>query len=163
MVYLELAEEGDLAALAALERRSYTHPWSPRNFRDAWAKPKQITILLLRAAWSAADEDRGIRAYCVFEAVADEMHLHNLAVHPEYRRKGLGRRLLRLALWLAARRGARTAFLEVRQSNWAALGLYRHMGFEAVSVRRDYYTSPREDAMVLRLSTLGAEAAAGNP
>jgi [ribosomal protein S18]-alanine N-acetyltransferase len=76
-------------------------------------------------------------------------------VRPEYRGGGLGRRLLAIALTLGERRGARVALLEVRASNRPAIELYRSMGFAPVAVRRNYYSQPSEDALVLRKDGLG--------
>jgi ribosomal-protein-alanine N-acetyltransferase len=96
-----------------------------------------------------------IVAYCIAQVVVDELHVHNLLVAPRARGRGLGKRLLALVLDIAARRGARLALLEVRQGNWAALHLYRSLGFTPVGLRRDYYEHPREDALVLRKPDLG--------
>ena len=74
----------------------------------------------------------------------------NLAIVPESRRRGLGSFLLRLAMDLAARRGAREAFLEVREGNLAARALYRSAGFTEAGRRSGYYTRPSEDALLLR-------------
>jgi ribosomal-protein-alanine N-acetyltransferase len=142
-VFLEAAGEDDLAELRVLEQRCFSHPWSEQAFRGA-VEDRQTLILVLRLAGS-----RAIVAYGVFQRVADELHVHDLAVVPEQRERGLARRLLAQALDLAARRGARTAHLEVRESNRAALGLYRSLGFRTVRVRRGYYESPPEDALVL--------------
>ena len=79
----------------------------------------------------------------------------NLAVAPEWRRRGLGRFLLRLARDLGARRGAREAWLEVRSGNRPALALYESLGFAEAGRRQGYYSRPREDALLLRAS-LGA-------
>ena len=111
-------------------------------------------VLLLREPFAAGDPGRGIRAYSVVQAVADEMHVHNLAVAPPGRRHGLGRLLMDLALEWGRRRGARRAFLEVRPSNAAALALYRSLGFRTLSLRRRYYQHPTEDALVLEKSDL---------
>ncbi|MBI3932355.1 MAG: ribosomal protein S18-alanine N-acetyltransferase [Acidobacteria bacterium] len=151
---LEEAGLEDLEALALLERRSFSHPWAVSGLREALAASGRGLFLVLRAPFGRGDPERGIRAYCVFETVVDEMHIHNLAVHPDHRRRGLGRRLLRLALETARGRGAETAHLEVRASNWAALALYRALGFETTGVRRGYYTGPCEDALLLRRSGL---------
>ncbi|HLA79502.1 MAG TPA: ribosomal protein S18-alanine N-acetyltransferase [Vicinamibacteria bacterium] len=142
-VFLEAACPDDLAALVALERRCHSHPWSDQAFRNA-IDDAQALVLVLRGAGA-----RAIVAYGVFQMVADELHIHNLAVAPEQRGRGLGRRLLALVLTMASRRGGRTAHLEVRASNQAALGLYRAAGFRTVGVRRGYYDSPREDAVLL--------------
>jgi [ribosomal protein S18]-alanine N-acetyltransferase len=147
LLYLDAADEKDLAAVLAIERQSFTHPWTPGNFRQALAASQHGRVVVLRAPWE--DVEGGVLAYCVFEVVADEMHVHNLAVHPRHRGAGLGRRLLRLGLELGYRRGARRALLEVRPSNGPALRLYRSMGFRQVAVRRNYYAHPTEDALVL--------------
>jgi [ribosomal protein S18]-alanine N-acetyltransferase len=151
--FLEAATEEDLASLLALEREGYTHPWTPKHFRDALAAAGALCVVL-RTRPSADHEDASIVAYCVAQIVVDELHVHNLLVRPGERSRGVGRRLLRILLGVAARRGARVALLEVRQSNWPALQLYRSLGFEAVALRRDYYERPREDAVLLRKGDL---------
>jgi [ribosomal protein S18]-alanine N-acetyltransferase len=153
---LGLADRDDLAALHELERRSHTHPWNLRHF-EAALRGGGHRVSVLRDPAGHSLEGRGIEGFCVVQLAADEMHLHNLVVRPESRRRGLGRRLLDEALEWGAAAGVRTVFLEVRQSNWGALALYRAAGFEAVSVRRDYYDSPREDALVLRLALASAD------
>jgi ribosomal-protein-alanine N-acetyltransferase len=147
-VLLEAAHEDDLGAVLDLERRCFSHPWTLRGFRAAMADPERGRLVLLRSA--GTEEERGIVGYAAFEVVLDEMHLHTLAVSPRCRGQGLGRRLLRRVLDLGAGRGARTALLEVRQSNWAALSLYRSLDFQVILVRRGYYERPREDALVLQ-------------
>jgi ribosomal-protein-alanine N-acetyltransferase len=154
-LYLEAAAEDDVSALTALERESFTHPWSARNFRESIVEPDRGRVVVVRSAQTPPDGFRGIRAYCIFQTVLDELHVHNLAVNTAMRGQGLGRWLLRTVLGIGARRGAITALLEVRRSNWAALRLYHSLGFETISVRRDYYASPREDALVLRKQGLG--------
>jgi ribosomal-protein-alanine N-acetyltransferase len=154
--WVEAATEQDIEALLIVERECFSHPWTARGFREA-LDPARGRSLILRAPHEPTDPVRGILGYCVFELVVDEMHIHNLAVRPPHRGKGLGRFLLRLGLELGARGGAREVYLEVRQSNWAALQLYRSFGFETVSLRRDYYDRPREDALVLRRAALTEE------
>ena len=147
---LEAATVDDLDALIALEIECHSHPWSARGLRDALVPGTgRRGILVLRGPWTPDDARRGIRAYCATEVVADEVHIHNLAVAPEARRRGLARRLLALALEIAARHGARTAHLEVREGNAAARALYRAAGFTEDGRRRDYYSSPTEDAILL--------------
>jgi ribosomal-protein-alanine N-acetyltransferase len=147
---LEQAAEGDVEALAELERRCHSHPWTLRHFADAVADRKTLRVFVLRRQLEVWELGRGIVGYCVVQVAAGEMHVHNLAIDPSARRTGLGRLLLREALAWGAAVGVEEVFLEVRQSNWAALALYRDAGFEAVSVRRGYYDRPREDALILR-------------
>jgi ribosomal-protein-alanine N-acetyltransferase len=155
---LQEATLDDLAALVALEVRCHTHPWSERGLRDAMAPAGSAgAVLVLRAPWTARDEDRGIRAYCAYQVVVDEAHIHNLAVVPEARRQGLARRLLALTLGIAAGKGARTVHLEVRAGNGAARALYRAMGFHEVGKRSAYYSAPVEDAVLLSRAGLAPE------
>ena len=147
---LEAATHDDLDALIGLERRCHSHPWSARGLRDALAPGSaRRGLLVLRAPWTPDDADRGIRAHCAIEVVADEVHVHNLAVAPGARRQGLARRLLALALGIAARQGAAVALLEVRDGNAAARALYGGMGFAEVGRRFAYYSAPTEDAILL--------------
>ena len=86
----------------------------------------------------------------MLEVLVPESELHSLAVLPGKRRQGLGAVLLKSALSVARRRGATEMFLEVRRSNQAAIALYGRAGFVSLSVRRGYYSHPREDALVMQ-------------
>ena len=94
---------------------------------------------------------RTVVGYIVCWFVADELHILNLAVHPLSRRQGIAKRLVLAAIKHARHKGARRAFLEVRSSNTAAQNLYSDLGFTGTSVRREYYDSPVEDAVVMAL------------
>jgi ribosomal-protein-alanine N-acetyltransferase len=85
----------------------------------------------------------------------DEGELANLAVAPELRSRGIGRLLLDAILQNATTRGVRQLYLEVRESNVAARGLYLGRGFEQVGRRKRYYRSPTEDALILRRALNG--------
>jgi len=151
---VEIAQPEDIDALVTLERRCYTHPWTVRGFRDAFRRGERGSVVVARTV-PGTDPERGILGYCVIETVADEVHIHNLAVRPEMRQGGVGRRLLEIGLSMGERRGARTALLEVRESNEPAIELYRSLGFVAVGTRRNYYSQPQEDALLLRKDGLG--------
>lgn len=148
---LEAAGMEDVDALVDLERLCHSHPWTARHFRDEIENGPRGRVLLLRSTWEPGDPDRGLVGYCVYQVVADEMHLLNVAVSPDHRRLGLGRFLVERAVGAAVRRGVETVFLEVRRSNNEARGLYERFGFATVAVRRDYYEDPREDALVLKV------------
>jgi [ribosomal protein S18]-alanine N-acetyltransferase len=146
--FLEEAEEADLEALVEMERESFSHPWTRRNLKHALDRGH---LLVLRGPNGSRAARRGIFGYCVFELAAGELHVHNLAIEPGLRGQRLGRRLLETILWLGSRRGARSALLEVRESNWPALQLYYSLGFQRVRRRRNYYSHPTEDAFELIL------------
>jgi ribosomal-protein-alanine N-acetyltransferase len=150
-VWLAAADPGDLDAVVEIEKRCYEEPWTRRQFRAALEGDANQRVLVLRHAGHAGR----IVAYLVLQIVVDELHVHNVAVDPGLRGRGLGRRLVELGLAYGARRGTRLTFLEVRRSNAVALGLYASLGFEQVGVRRGYYAKPREDALVLRRRAAG--------
>jgi len=133
----------DARAIAALERRCFADPWSEESFRES-----------ITAAWSfvlAAEEYGELCGYVVGREVAGSGEILNLAVSPEGRRRGLGRRLLDAALAALGSRGAEEIFLEVRESNAGARALYAAAGFRPVGQRTGYYRYPSENALVLRL------------
>jgi ribosomal-protein-alanine N-acetyltransferase len=153
-LWLARATNEDSTALAQLEAACHIHPWTEAQLREEVAYGSPNAVLVLRGAPGPGEGWRGIRAYSVHRVVVDEMHILNVAVAPEWRRRGLARWLLRFAMAHAVRGGARRAFLEVRRSNREALRLYEGLGFSRLAVRPGYYREPREDALVLGLETL---------
>jgi ribosomal-protein-alanine N-acetyltransferase len=147
---IEAAELDDLPAIVALERAAYSHPWSESSLREAVANARRFRAIVLRGATARSAPDRGVRAYGIAQRVADELHIHNVAVAAGLRRRGLARRLLLYLLEEARHEGVRLALLEVREGNLAARALYESLGFDAVGHRRGYYTSPAEDALLLQ-------------
>jgi ribosomal-protein-alanine N-acetyltransferase len=143
---LRPATAADVARIAEIERASFADPWSAGSFRSVLAHAY--------AALTVADGPGGesVIGYSVIWFVADEAELANLAVAPACRRSGVGGALLDGAIAEARSRGALTVYLEVRDSNEAARGLYRSRGFEEVGRRRQYYRRPVEDAVLMRLS-----------
>lgn len=138
-----LAGPEDLDGVLEIDEASFVNP-TPREWYETELKRPDICfIYVLRL------EDRPVAGYVAFWRVLDEIHINNVAIHPDLRRRGLGRLLLRGALDAAWRLGARRATLEVRRSNVPALRLYEAEGFEEVGVRAQYYTHPVEDALVL--------------
>jgi ribosomal-protein-alanine N-acetyltransferase len=133
----------DLGEVTEIERRSYSLPWSAFTFRSLLRRPNAFLLV--------AEENKGVAGYAALWLAADEAELGNLAVRPGRRGQGIGRVLLRHVLEEAASRGARAVFLEVRESNAIARRLYEASGFRIVGSRPDYYASPREDALIMRL------------
>lgn len=134
--------QGDIVAVAALERAAYEFPWSAGIFRDC----------LLAGYTSVALVRHGdVLGYAVMSVAAGEAHLLNICLSPLLRRQGIGRYLLEYMMAQAGEAGAEKIFLEVRPSNLRALKVYRKAGFELIGVRRGYYRAARgkEDAVVL--------------
>lgn len=139
----------DLEAIAALERRCFAEPWG-RALLEGELAARGGAGLLLRE--DAGPEAGAVSGYVFFRLAADELHIHRIAVAPEKRRRTRGGRLLAECLRAGRLQGARTALLEVRASNRAALALYRRFGFQAVATRPGYYHNGQEDALLLRLA-----------
>lgn len=96
-----------------------------------------------------AESDAGVVGLVVTGVAADEMEILNLAVEPDWRRRGVGTALVETALEHGRRSGAKRVFLEVRESNQAARGFYRRQGFAVAGRRPRYYRRPDEDAVVM--------------
>ena len=138
----------DVAAIWAIEKLSFPLPWSRWNFLAELGHPMSHTLV----AGPSSPGPWKVWGYIVFWVVADEMHILNLAVHPDYRRQGIGQRLLTEALNQARALGAAVAWLEVRPSNSPALNLYHSLGFKEVGRRPHYYNDTQEDAILLALT-----------
>ena len=134
----------DLDEVMVIERRSFSAPWEESTFRGLMRRPS--------AALLVAETDDELTGYSVMWFAADEGELGDIAVVPERRGEGIGRRLLRESISVAASRGTRSLYLEVRESNDVARRLYEKVGFSVVGVRKQYYTEPVEDAIVMRLN-----------
>ena len=144
------AAPGDIPDVTALERASFSDPWSARAFRDLLARPEVIFAVAEAPGDGEGAVAGEVAGFVVLYAVAGEGDLANLAVRPAWRRGGVGRGLLRHALAAAQARGVHAVFLEVRESNVGARGLYAAEGFVPVGRRARYYAAPVEDALVLR-------------
>ncbi len=135
----------DLERVVEIQRSAFAHPWSreliARELAHEWS-----SVLL---AVEPADGGEAVVGVVVFWLVHDEVHVLNVAVAPEARRRGVARALMHEAERRGAERGARLATLEVRRSNDAALELYRSLGYRRVGVRPRYYAEEGEDAIVM--------------
>lgn len=140
-------------AMWELERRCFSLPWSEEQCRAAFQQPSF-------AAFGLRDGDRLVAYISLYLVAAPEaasytpcgeLEILNLAVDPQARRRGLGRRLLGLALQAGRKMGMQKAILEVREHNVPALALYRACGFVPAGRRPRYYADTGEDALVLEL------------
>ncbi|MDX2192368.1 MAG: ribosomal protein S18-alanine N-acetyltransferase [Gemmatimonadales bacterium] len=140
------ARAADARAVAAIEARVFADPWSADSLAEAIAGPSTFVLV----AEGVGHDVGTMLGYFVGRAMTDEGEVLNLAVPPEAEGRGIGSRLLARGLEALGRRGARTAYLEVRASNARAQQLYERAGFARVGRRRGYYRDPVEDALVLR-------------
>lgn len=130
---------------------AFADPWSPREFAECAGAGVPFLV---------AAERGSVAGYIIGRTAADEGEILNLGVAPAHRRRGVGRALVEGMLAVLRTRGARVAYLEVRESNAAARRLYEALGFREVTRRARYYRRPVEDAVVLR-TLLGEQGAAG--
>lgn len=146
---IELAREDDVAAIAAIERRVFSDPWSERAFRDVLAHPAMYFACVREQTADGYAAER-VRGYVVAWFAGGQGEIANLAVEESARGRGLGSELLDAALDEARGHGTEEVFLEVRSSNVRARELYESRGFVEVGRRRRYYRRPVEDAIILR-------------
>ena len=145
-----LGSLADLDAVLAIEARSFTNPWTRDMYLGELANEGVSFLFLAREAAGV------IVGFCSFWRVLDELHINNLAVDPSCRRQGVAAALITSVLGEAKRLKTRRVLLEVRRSNAPARRLYERFGFSVAAVRRDYYTHPIEDALVLWRQDAGA-------
>jgi len=156
VIVLRRAEEGDLDAIVAIERASFSDPWPRGAFLSLIRRADADVVVAVEAAEPGPVPDArrptpdALLGYAIAWFIVGEGEVGNVAVHPDARGRGIGARLLDEALAEAGRRDAGVMFLEVRESNDAARRLYASRGFVQVGRRRRYYRRPDEDALVMR-------------
>lgn len=135
----------DLDAIMLIEPQIYPYPWTRGNFSDSLNSGYTAWVLL---------DDEKIIGYSLMMLVLDEAHLLNLSVAKTYQKQGLGRTLLEHMVEIAKSNQMANMFLEVRPSNISAIALYGNMGFNEMTVRRNYYPAAngREDAVLMGLA-----------
>jgi len=132
----------DVDGAVQIDQMASAAQWTPQMFlSEIFLKPKSHCYTI--------KSNGDMVAYLVFRIVLDEIHFMNLAVHPRWWRRGVGRACVLFALQTGKTRGVTKATLEVRVSNRGAQALYQTFGFRRVGTRRNYYENPKEDALLL--------------
>ena len=154
-VYLRPMRMEDVEQVYAIDVLSFAMPWTERSYRF------ELTENPAAGLWVAEvmDETGSPHLVGIIATwfIIDEVHVANIAVHPDYRRLGIGRKLLAHALLHSAYKGANTAMLEVRRTNLGAQGLYKKFGFVEVGVRVHYYSDNNEDALLMNLEPIDVD------
>jgi ribosomal-protein-alanine N-acetyltransferase len=145
----------DIKPVHLIDRASFSLSWPERSFQY------EISQNRLSSCWvaelSSASEQTTIVGLLVLWLIVDEAHIATIAVSPEFRGKGIGKRLLAHALLQASQQGAQLSYLEVRQSNIVAQTMYEKFGFRKVGARSRYYKDNNEDAVLMTLEPLDPE------
>lgn len=134
----------DLDDVIHIERTAYPYPWTLGNFRDS--------LDAGYACW-LAEIDGNTAGYWIMMLAADEGHILNCCVAPDWQGRGFGRQLVEHLIETAREHHTQCLYLEVRPSNTAAVFLYQHLGFETIALRRAYYPADQgsEDALIMRM------------
>jgi len=165
--FVRRMREADLPSVRVIEALSFSNPWSDDTFRGEMQntsisspmvvvrRPGDPVVaddpLVPDGACNPVVADGEVVAYIVYWQIRDDVQVNNVAVHPDHRGRGLGEAMMRYAIAKVRAAGAGFITLEVRQSNTAAVTLYKKLGFEILGARKNYYTRPDEDAHVMGL------------
>lgn len=128
--------------VAALEAICFRDPWSEKSIASELTNPLSL--------WLVAMEGDKVVGYIGSQTVLDESDMMNVAVHPDYRRRGIAEALVLALADELITRNSHSLTLEVRTSNAPAIALYEKLGFEQIGLRKNYYRNPKEDAQILR-------------
>jgi ribosomal-protein-alanine N-acetyltransferase len=137
----------DVEQVVAIDQMSFSLPWPVNSFRH------ELTENLASRCW-VAELDGRVAAMLVAWLIVDEIHIATIATHPDFRKQGIGEKLLSFTLQSAKNEGAVTSFLEVRESNDAALMMYHKFGYVESGRREGYYKDNDEDAILMTLDSL---------
>lgn len=140
-------EERDVLEVSNLEKECFSSPWSENALRDELSNKNSLFLVCLY-------ENRVV-GYIGSIFVCDEMNITNVAVLSDMRRKGIGENLIKTLIQQAKQKNIKEIFLEVRESNFSAQALYNKLGFVFLGKRRDFYSSPREDAILMKYTIDG--------
>lgn len=133
---------GDEKAIALLEKECFSEPWSETAITDSY---QNSTVFIL------FEEDGGILGYAGMQTVLDEGYVTNIAVTSSARRRGIGRALVEGLKQKAEEMALSFISLEVRVSNAAAIALYEKQGFKRMGKRKNFYSRPTEDGLIMTL------------
>ena len=142
MIEITTMTEAYVPQIAEIETLCFSDPWSEKSVASELGNRLSL--------WLVAMDGDTVAGYVGSQSVLDEADMMNVAVHPDYRRQGIGRELVLALAEALQKKGIRGLMLEVRQSNAPAIALYEQLGFQQVGMRPNYYRNPKENALILR-------------
>lgn len=142
--YLRPMEEKDIPYVGAIERQSFSNPWPESSFLGE-IENESISFPFV----IVYKPEEKVIGYLIYWKIGEEAQISNVAVHPDWRGRGIGERVIREILELMKKQGVRYVVLEVRPSNQVARSLYHKLGFEVIGVRKGYYKNPPENALIM--------------
>ena len=147
------ATVADLEELVSLEEVCFAAPWSRKSF-EAELHGNPFSQILVVPGPMGASSGSPLLAYICVWVIFEEIRFLNLAVHPQFRRRGLAKQLILQALRIGVDQGCCRGMLEVRHSNQTARMLYESFNFKEYATRNSYYTNPTEDAILMTLEPI---------
>ncbi|SDX54054.1 ribosomal-protein-alanine N-acetyltransferase [Marininema mesophilum] len=141
-IEFRLMNVADIPAVLQVEQASFTAPWNRQAFYNELVHNQFAHYLVV-------EHEKHVIGYCGLWLILDEAHITNIAIHPDYRGRGVGDVTMDYLKAFASEAGAKKMTLEVRVSNVSAQRLYRKKGFAATGVRPGYYTDNLEDALIM--------------
>jgi len=140
-IVIELMKVDDIKNVVEVENKSFTIPWHEESFVQELANNLALYLV-------AKIEEKAVGYVGVWK-ILNEGHITNVAVHPDYRNKGIGKALVSELLLLCIKDGINSFTLEVRESNLIAQKLYKDLGFEEAGIRKKYYSDNNENAIIM--------------
>lgn len=131
----------DIEAVINIERHTFNPPWSESMFREELSNSHSRCLVF--------KTDKDIVSFMCFWIILDEAHLLNIAVHPVYRRLGVGSHMVERLEKICRNDGAKRIILDVARKNNAARVLYKKSGFNSIGFRKRYYPAIDDDAIVM--------------
>ena len=140
MIEIALAKKEHLSLIASLERATFSSPWSEKSL-EFFLEELNFCVVLLN--------DGELASYCTVSTVLDEAQIINVATDIRFKRLGFAESVLKAVFDECVRRSITSISLEVRESNESAIALYKKLGFEVLGKRKNFYTEPIENALVM--------------
>ena len=131
-----------VAQIAQIEKVCFSDPWSEKSIASELENEL--------ALWLVAEESGQVCGYVGSQTVLGETDMMNVAVHPDFRRRGIAEALVNALVEALKAKGSHCLTLEVRASNSPARALYEKLGFSRIGTRKNYYRNPKEDGLILR-------------
>lgn len=138
--------EDDLGQVVAIEQSIFSEPWSEQDFLQSLQNDNNLYLV--------AKQGEELLGYCGYWGVAGDGYIYNVAVKQEHRRQQVGFRMLKELIEQGKAAGISAFSLEVRISNHAAISLYERLGFTSAGIRKNFYSKPNEDAVIMWLQMI---------
>ena len=136
-------EERHIRDVVAIEEETFSSPWSEESFVQESKRENNIYVVV--------EENEKVIGYCGLWGIAGEGQITNVAVSKDHRKRGIGKQMLTRLIEIGVEQGLEAFTLEVREGNKGALHLYESLGFYSAGLRKNFYSKPTENAVIMWL------------